>query len=107
MAMTLDLKMWIKFTNMINPKTPLVNVQRLKTAATYSRKTETDEANTTPAPTTNSPQLQLYRYKVKTKTRKMSFKTANLQNLKQNWFRNETEFTTRPGQQKRSRTKTE
>jgi len=47
MSMNLDLKMWIKFKNMINPKTPLVNVQRLKTAATYSRETETDEAKTT------------------------------------------------------------
>lgn len=47
MTMTLDLKMRIKFTNMINPKTPLVNVQRLKAATTYSRKTETDEAKTT------------------------------------------------------------
>lgn len=47
MAMTLDLKMRIKFTNMINANTPLVNVQRLNTAAAYSRKTETDEAKTT------------------------------------------------------------
>jgi len=43
MATTLDLKMRIKFTNMINPETLLVNVQRLKTAATYSLRPAIDD----------------------------------------------------------------